>query len=179
MYQIDSATLLSVLRLHATAAQRIWALRQRWLVCRGIVRLAELQQEQERQKGEEDKGGFMDALQLLDAERLALKAKKRHAVKGMPSFSDDLKPQPGSSGGREPTGDEVVPIDDPNAPDAQGHGGGSAMSATDGAALREEVSALRKEVRERDAQLSETLRQLSKSVELLTKAMPQAANGGD
>ena len=73
---------------------------QRWLVCRGIVRLAELQRQHEAE-GHGSKGkGLLGALELLDAERLAYTAKKPTIGPGAlpPPPSRAAKPPPLSPG---------------------------------------------------------------------------------
>lgn len=148
VFSLDSDTLLGVLQHHPEASRPIWVVRQRWLVCRGIVKLAELQLEEER-RGSQKERGLLGALKLLDGERLARTAEARQRGPG-----------PQLAGPPAAVKNDVAAL----APGAPGH----ELEPPATSELKQEVAKLREEMRARDDAMAMQLRQLSAAVEQLS-----------
>lgn len=79
VYTLDTAALLDAIRSEPEASAQILAIRQRWLICRSIVRMAELTVQEANEKGGGTSRGLTGALALLDAERIASRLERRNA----------------------------------------------------------------------------------------------------
>jgi len=184
VYTLDGQTMLTVIANHPEASFDILKLRQRWLVCRGIVRLAELQKKQELE-GTSTHRGFMGALEMMDAERIAIKCKANRQTPrigapalpgGAPGMAPPKKREGGSgldtfSAGTDHT-DPVVPYgpsssnDDGNETSTRAEEQATEL-AQSMSELRAEVLEMRQEMLSRDAKLNEQMRRITAAVEAL------------